>query len=253
MATFTNGFDISKWQDSNTTTYRPDFSYSKRNGMKFCFIRAGQRLGIDEDFTYNWAQARANNIIHGAYYYLDWRVDHLAQMNHFWDTVNRTGDVGELPLAIDYEQRDYRPTIPVMQSRLYASLEQIKALSGRTPILYTGPSYWTEFGTSDAHWANYPLWIANYGVRNPNTPEPWKSRGGWTFWQWADRIPAKPYGMESEQLDGDFFNGTEEDLLRFCGLSVPPAVDEKAIRIDELIKAQAGFDIYVGNRLNQIG
>ena len=62
-------------------------------------------------------------------------------------------------------------------------LTTMKALSGKTPIIYTAPDFWA---TCTGNYAGFgptnPLWIANYGVSSP-APEP-----GWgsaTFWQYS--------------------------------------------------------------------
>ena len=41
----------------------------------------------------------------------------------------------------------------------------------------------------------------------------------WKFWQWTSG--GKPIGVESESLDYNIFNGTENELRVYLGLSEP--------------------------------
>ena len=38
-------------------------------------------------------------------------------------------------------------------------------LTGRQPVLYTGPYFWRTYVAGDAAFAGFPLWIANYTTK----------------------------------------------------------------------------------------
>lgn len=234
------GTDVSFYQDDNNTIKRPDFVKMKSEGIVFVYIRAGQNTWPDDDFEYNWSEAKKAGLLRGTYWYLDWRSDHLVQAQKFFDLVKATGDFGELPPVVDYEQRLYLPTngAGTMRQRLKEFLEKTKTLFGKTPAIYTGPNYWQTYGSADTYWKQYPLWIAHYGVlTQPIVPLPWLE---WKFWQYTDKGDGIKYGVESLQIDMDYFNGSYEDLLIFAGISAtipePPPVVEP-LTLDQRVEA----------------
>jgi len=152
-----------------------------------------------------------------------------------------------LPPALDLEQDK------VGLSFAKAWLEHIKGLSGRTPIIYTSPNFWNNLRDSaNATWAvEYPLWIANYfsaltfpvydipdqvanSISLPLVPEPWKKKGKtWTIWQYCATGDGEFYGgnyakhTDRTGLDLNVFNGSLEDLYKFCESgSVPPQLPQ---------------------------
>ncbi|MGH3658900.1 MAG: glycoside hydrolase family 25 protein, partial [Micromonosporaceae bacterium] len=61
-------------------------------------------------------------------------------------------------------------------------LDTVEDLTGRTPIIYTGPSFWNDHVGSNA-FGRYPLWIAHYTTKpSPIIPVGWTA---YTFWQYT--------------------------------------------------------------------
>ncbi|MFN8381390.1 MAG: hypothetical protein U0V02_05590 [Anaerolineales bacterium] len=50
------------------------------------------------------------------------------------------------------------------------------------------------------------LWIANYGTNTPLVPKPWTA-DEWTLWQFTDNGDGPLYGVESGNIDLNYFNG----------------------------------------------
>jgi hypothetical protein len=71
--------------------------------------------------------------------------------------------------------------------------------------------------------------VANYGVTKPAVPKSWKT---WSFWQYSEA--GKITGIPYDGVDLDYFNGTYEDLLKFCNISAPPPVVEPPEVMDRL-------------------
>ena len=84
-------------------------------------------------------------------------------------------------------------------------IARIKSGTGRTPIIYMNYNTWSSYlgGTSD--FANYPLWVANYGVSCPTMPGAWQN---WAMWQYTDS--GNVGGLSP--VDTNYFQGTLQDL-----------------------------------------
>jgi len=209
--TYALGTDISKWQDNNSTPQRVNFDKMKLAGADFVFIKASQANWMDEDIVWNWNEAAASDLLRGAYHFLTWDVDPIKQADYFCGVIDH--DPGELPPVCDYE---WWGTIPSgAYTILRKFVERVEANLKRTPIIYTAPGFWSPYGTSEAHWAHYPLWVAHWGTSVPLVPKPWQS---WTFWQFTDKGDGLKYGAESLNIDLDYYNGTLAELRAWCGL-----------------------------------
>lgn len=208
----TLGTDISVWQDDNSTAQQIDFAKMASAGAKFTFVKASQADWIDPDLVYNWQEAKYF-MLRSAYHFLDWTTDPLIQARRFYNTVKL--DIGELPPMADYECRTNPPTPAVAISNLDKFCLEVEQLFAKTPIIYTSPSYWHDYGSSDPKWARYPLYIAHWLALTPTIPAPWTAA---TFWQWTNKGDGPKFGAESLQIDLDYFMGTEDELYTFAGI-----------------------------------
>ncbi len=224
MTYTTIGCDVSIWQDAASTPQQINFNKMKAAGASFVFIKASQANYLDQDLIYNWSNAKTAGLLRGAYHYLTYNISPVTQAEYFWSVIK--GDPGELPLVIDFENRATGLTRPRASGDLKAFCDRFTQLSGKKLMIYTSPSYWNEFGTTDAAWQNYPLWIAHYTNLNPNTgelylplvPAPWKQ---WLFWQYTSHGDGLKYGTESLNVDMNNFYGTLEQLYALAGLPLP--------------------------------
>ena len=208
------GIDISRYQDNPDTSKRFDFAKAVANNADFIFIKASQSSWADRDFLYNWMSAGDAGLLRGAYHYLSWIESAEAQAYFFTGLLKQ--EPGELPPVVDFESRYKLPIKSEMQRRLRTFCAIVNEQLGVDPIIYTGPSYWREFGSQDLSWERYPLWIANYGRKAPDVPLPWGSNE-WTFWQKTDKGDGLKYGAESLQIDMNWYNGTREELFAWAG------------------------------------
>lgn len=195
------GIDVSHHQGS------VDWPSVVEAGCVFAFIKATDgETYVDPEFARNWAGAAAANVLRGAYHYFRAEDSPQAQVDLFWSKV---GGNGELPLVVDVEE-----TMGVSAATLVANLSQFLAAlqqaSGRTPMIYTGPSFWNSLGTSA--FGGYPLWVAEYGVSQPKIPSGWAS---WAFWQYAETGSVS--GIQGN-VDLDVFNGSPAALREAVAL-----------------------------------
>jgi GH25 family lysozyme M1 (1,4-beta-N-acetylmuramidase) len=98
-----------------------------------------------------------------------------------------------LPVVLDIEADPYTASEPGANEcyGLTASalvtwvgqfLTEMKALTGKAPIIYTAPDFWAACTGNYAGFGSYPLWEADYGVASPPAMPGW---GSPTFWQYT--------------------------------------------------------------------
>lgn len=207
------GTDISFYQDDPQTPQGVNFAKMRANA-EFVILRAGQNLWGDRDFKVNWRESKAVGLPRGSYWFYDSRVDPKLQAEKWVSMFD--GDFGELPLWADFED-NYNGPFKGWRN-WYNFIERVKQLipAGKEIGIYTAFYYWREntvaVGIPNAslnYFKQYPLWIANYGVASPLVPAPWDT---WTLWQFTDNGDGTIYGVESLNIDLNYFNG---DLAAF--------------------------------------
>jgi lysozyme len=217
-----------------------DWSGLWAQGYRFAYIKAtglgsNGMLYNDDRFEENWRNAKSAGFLRGAYHFLNFSGGVVNGQDEFFMKSLRYVAPGELPPCGDFESRLQNPSGHIRAS-FKGFLDGIDSRSVtvgamKYPACYTSAFYWLEYGSADQAWKNYPLWVAQYQVRQPNVPPPWGGWAnqkdgdrpsyhmGWTFWQSADNIA----GIK---IDVNEFNGPVDDLYKWCGLDnepVPPA------------------------------
>lgn len=218
------GPDVSFYQDDPETPQGINFTRMRQHAQ-FVIVRAGQNLWGDRDFKANWRGAKAAGLPRGSYWFYDSRIDPKQQAEK-WVSMFE-GDFGELPLFGDFEDTyngGYRGW-----KHWYDFLERVKQLipSSKEIGVYTGYYYWLEntVGVSIPtaslnYFKQYPLWIAAYNPTGPSVPKPWDD---WTLWQFTDNGDGAVYGVESLNIDLNYFNGDEDAFEQRFGVTLGPA------------------------------
>jgi GH25 family lysozyme M1 (1,4-beta-N-acetylmuramidase) len=235
------GIDVSRYQSGSTLTtcngsVQVKWASVRASGRSFAFIKAtGRRAsGVSEDpcFDRNWAGARAAGLYRGAYHYAiptTWAGSAAADARHFVGVTGTMQQPGDLPPVLDLEATG---GLSRAQVQAWAStwLTTVRSLTGRQPILYTGPSFWRTYVGGGSSFAGFPLWIAHYTTRSsPTVPSPWNA---WTFWQSsaAGRVPGV-----SGYVDVNTFDGTAAQLR---ALAHPAAVPTAAASAAAVYRGQ---------------
>lgn len=230
------GPDVSFYQDDPQTPQGIDFTKLRANAG-YVIIRAGQNLWGDRDFKVNWRESKLVGLPRGSYWFYDSRADPKRQAEK-WISMFEGNDFGELPLFGDFEDVYEGPYKG--WRNWYTFLERVKELApGKELGVYTGYYYWKENtegvnipAGSLNYFRQYPLWVANYGVASPLVPKPWTA---WTFWQFTDNGNGPIYGVESLNIDLNYFNGDADAFRGRFGLSdipIPePPVPSKFLRV----------------------
>lgn len=210
------GIDISKWQK----TFEP------QGNIDFIIQKVSE--GLAKDALYDELLPSVRQIERrGGYHYFRTGVDPIAQAEFFF---RAQGNQGFKWLAIDYEKTN-NDICYQSASDYLVCLEHLSTLTNKPIFVYTSPylyrdnlcSYFSEI-------KDYLLWMAYYGD-GENEPDYENDSplfaDEWTFWQWeADgNDKGQEYGVGSNDVCLDVFNGTTDDLDRWLG-SEPSGEDD---------------------------
>lgn len=161
------GIDVSAWQG------RIDFPSLRQADLRIMYIKATQGTDyIDPYLKANYDGARANGYAVGFYHYLTARNEEEchAEARYFLDALG--GMQSDCRMAVDLGNKD-RLDVAAFSRLCRVFLEDVEQLSGLRGMIYASAST----ARHDLHDLQaYPLWVAEYGVRQPE-PNPY-----WTMW-----------------------------------------------------------------------
>lgn len=229
---YAEGIDVSRWQDDKSTPQRMDFSKAVAQGVEFVFIKASQSIYSDRDILYNWDAARRAGLLRGAYHFLTWETSPERQAEFMWGLLR--DDPGELPMVVDYEWWGQIPSNAHVYLRKFVA--RLKAISGKTPMIYTSDGFWRDGKEAYALTQECDLWVASYRpMPPPRMPAGWNT---WRFWQWTSKGDGLAHGAESKELDLNWFNGTSAELRAWANApDEPPAPVDPSAYIEARLKS----------------
>jgi GH25 family lysozyme M1 (1,4-beta-N-acetylmuramidase) len=260
-----HGADISRWQHPNDAPI--DFTKMHAAGMRFVMIKASDTRDDTDALSLKYvvmdrSAAQAAGLYTGFYHYAvlpnvktDEQVIIDAQ-TQAQKVVWRIGALGgfnerDLPYALDLENNCVATSgslctryLPKAQITLWAKtfLKLIKEKTGRTPIIYSYPSFLEGAMVRDDELRQYPLWLAQYAI-DPTDPiaQPGLKEGGcyvhswttancssqWIIWQYSSCGIAPKYGVPGSRLDLNIFRGTPSSFIDLIkGVWVPEVADQ---------------------------
>ncbi len=200
-------------------------------GRKFAFIKATQgNYNKQSTFAADWSGALAAGVLRSPYHFFDGTIDGATQATWFLDELASVGGLqpGDLPPLLDLEcptssvQSSASPNCEytgdsgwvataTLKQRTFDWLTAVQQATGRTPLIYSYPSWFGDVAFTDAALTAYPLFIATY-ASCASVPAPWKSA---VFWQYSD---TGTVAGVSGQVDEDRFIGSDGDLSGYTGL-----------------------------------
>ena len=203
-----HGIDVSNYQGN------VNWTSVKNAGNSFAFCKATEGTTFTDAYLkQNWAGIHTAGMVRGAYHFGHPGTSATTQAQYFVNAVRNAGGFAagsnSLQLVLDLETTD-----GLSPSQVWAWVQsfvaEIKILTGRPAIIYTGYYFWRDSVGNPTNNLNCPLWIAAYGVSSPMVPPAW---GYWTFWQYSDTgsVPGV-----SGNVDHDYFNGSLTTLYKFC-------------------------------------
>lgn len=195
------GLDVSVWQGEI------DFAQVKAAGKEVVYIRAGYGTSEDTRFQENAAAARKAGLKTGFYFYVTATTPAQArQQAAYFAELLRSVSYDCRP-AVDFEQYGALSHAQLNAIAL-AFAETLEARTGITPVFYTNSysaaSIWEERLT------RYPLWIADYGPKEPESIGPWRA---WVGFQYADsgRVPGIAGNVDLDRFtEGVFVEETSQ-------------------------------------------
>lgn len=196
------GIDVSRFQGTI------NWQQVAGHGVKYAWIQVSRYIDdIDAQFEANWAGARANGILRGAYQRFHPGQSVSGQAQIMLDKIG-TLEPNDLPPMLDVEDDDGLPPAQVAAA-VQEWMDIVEPAVGVKPFIYTGYYFWKDDVASTA-FGDHPLWIANYSATCPLIPNGWDR---WTLHQYSstNRIP----GITANSVDENRFNGTMEDLMAF--------------------------------------
>ncbi|MBD2579786.1 glycoside hydrolase family 25 protein [Oscillatoria sp. FACHB-1406] len=205
----------------DVSNYNPpiDWHRVKAAGVDFAFAKATEGgTWKDDTFSTNWAGMKSAGILRGAYHFFRPQKAAEEQVKNFLSVVQDVLEPGDLPPVLDLEpwpenvgrawkELDFEQRI----ARVKNWLKQVEAATKEKPIIYTGPSFWSEYMKDTQEFADYPLWIAHYTPRSrPSVPgDNWGGKG-YTIWQYTE--VGSIAGVKGN-VDKNRFKGSLGDLL----------------------------------------
>jgi lysozyme len=209
-----------------------DWTKVKASGRQFAFIKATQGdYNKQSTFVTQWSGALAAGILRSPYHFFDATSDGTAQATWFLDELTAAGGLqpGDLPPLLDLEcptsssqsqteanceytgDSGWVDNATLIQ-RTFDWLTAVQAATGRTPIIYSYPSWFAGVAFTDPRLASFPLFIASYNTC-ASVPAPWTSA---VFWQYSASTVVSGIAAKA---DVDRFFGTAAEL---GGLTNPP-------------------------------
>lgn len=191
--------DISKWQG------KADFRKMSLLS-KGVILRSGVDSGSWEDRKFKgWRdEAEAMNFPYGNYWYYKNDV-HPKRQAEYWAEI--IGDRhGVLGCWLDLE--DSLPGVYGGYKHWWDCVAYFKQLQPSAVLgIYTRATYFNEsqWGVPRVHaFTNLPLWIAQYKTNKPDMPKGWTD---WLIWQWTDEGDGYAHGVDSKEIDMNWYNG----------------------------------------------
>ncbi len=228
------GIDVSRYQGT------VDWKAVANAGNRFAVVRASiWNVKVDETFETNWTGARNAGLLVSAYHVVKADIPAQAQIDYFAQAL--AGHKWDLPPALDIERDDGLSTQQITQC-VHDCLQYGTQRFGRSPIVYTGKWFWNSHVAASPEWAQYDLWVASYGAASAVLPAGWT---GWKIWQYSGN--GHTSGVSGE-VDLDWFNGTYDDLLKYCQAVGPQPVVTQPI--GQCAKAKVTVNIRNGAGVN---
>lgn len=198
-----SGIDVSVYQGDI------DFEQVKNSGIEVVYIRAGYGFSVtDPKFEENYTNATKTGLKCGAYYFVTARNTEQAylQATRFAELIS--GKTFAARPAMDFEEFGSLGKNGINLVGL-AFMQKLRELTGIVPILYTDAYNASE--TWDWNFAQFPLWVADYGAEEPYvTSNIWQRYAGF---QYSDRgeIPGIYGNVDLDRFTSSvFLNGASE-------------------------------------------
>lgn len=163
--------------------YQGDINYSEvaQAGIEVVYMKSSEGSNyVDSHFERNYTEAKRNGLRVGVYHFLTARsVEQANQQAQFFVSLI-SGKSIDCRLAMDFESFGNLNRQQINQISI-AFIRRVEELSGKEVVVYSNTYDATYIFEGEV--TNYPLWVAQYGVNEPQDNGNWNS---WVGWQYAD-------------------------------------------------------------------
>ncbi len=202
------GIDVSEFQGAI------DWHAVHASGRVFGIARVSDGTQhLDPTFASNYAAMKAEGMVRGSYQFFRASEDPIAQADLLLSKIGAL-EPGDLAPMLDVEVTDGQPN-SVIDAKIVAWVSHIEAATGKKPLIYTGPYFWSQIG-SPANQGG-ALVVADWTQGCPLVAPTWSD---WSFWQYADNGHVSGIGG---LVDLDRFNGSEAALRALTGGGATPS------------------------------
>lgn len=224
------GMDVSEWQGDI------DFRKVKEAGIEVVYIRAGQGFSYeDAKFERNYEEAKKNGLKVGAYHYVTARnTDEAKLQAQFFVSLISKKQI-DCRLAMDFESFGNLSRKEINKIAL-EFIKEVERLSKKEVVVYSNTYDATNIFNKEV--AEYPLWVAQYGVSSPQDNGNWNN---WIGFQYSST--GRVSGIEGN-VDLDRFT---ENILVSAAEEIPEVEDPKC-HYEDRIK----YKIKSGDTLSEI-
>ncbi len=212
------GPDVSNWQHTNDVAI--NWQAVRDAGHQFAFVKASQGVdSVNPWFRRDFDGAAAVGLYRGAYAFAQPQLPVSTaadQARAYAATVRSLRGPLDLPPVLDLEVTGgLAPTDLIAWTRTW--LTTTEQLTGRRPMIYSGPSFWGSALAGTTAFKTYYLWQAQW------TP-PLSPMGAWpsaTFWQYTSTGSVPGIGGN---VDISRFNGSRTQLTQLAGTTTGPDI-----------------------------
>ena len=186
------GIDVSEWQGEI------DFKEVAESGIEVVYIRVSEGTNyIDPYFKENYNKAKENGLKVGFYHFLTaTNVEEAREEAEFFVSNIKTLKP-DCRLAMDFEVFNGLEVDEINDISI-EFLETVESLSGKKCVIYSD-AYNAKAVFSKELASNYPIWVADYFVEEPEDNGKWET---WVGFQYTDR--GRIEGIKGN-VDRDYF------------------------------------------------
>lgn len=169
------GIDVSEYQGYI------NYNEVRNSGIDIVYIRSSEGTNfVDPYFRENYNNAKAAGLKVGFYHYVTSRSpsEAVIEADYFASVIEGTSP--DCLLAMDFEYFGGLASYDV-NAISRAFLERLEYVTGKKAIVYSDA--YNAGNVFDSSLSSYPLWIAEYGVEEPELYANWSE---WTGFQYSD-------------------------------------------------------------------
>ena len=197
------GPDVSSWQHPNGAAI--NWGAVAGSGQAFAIVKATESGYTNPYLGKDIANAHAAGLTVGAYAYARPQYDATAQADAFVQAMGSL-PAPSLPPILDLEEAGGLAPGDLI-GWTHTFLDRVQGRTGITPMIYSGPWFWSSAMANNTGFSAYPLWEASYTTASaPQHMASWPTYRLWQFTASAS-IPGIAGGVDQSR-----FNGTADQL-----------------------------------------